>query len=103
MNKIQRAIEDVQTEITRMQKVKIATEARLDAYLETLESLKSIELDKSIPHVDGVVKVDESLIAKQRWSSWEDVKQQEIYEDHNEGAFVDGFTRGALWMRNTTD
>lgn len=79
-----------------MQKVKIATEARLDAYLETLESLKSIERDK-------VVKVDESLIAKQRWSSWEDVKQQEIYEDHNEGAFVDGFTRGALWMRNTTD
>ena len=50
MNKIERAIEDVKMEISRMQKVKIATEARLEAYLETLESLESIERDKHIPH-----------------------------------------------------
>lgn len=65
MNKIERAIEDVKTEIARMQKVKIATEARLNAYLETLESLESIERDKHIPHIDGVVKVDDSLISQQ--------------------------------------
>ncbi len=52
MNKIERAIEDVKTEITRMQKVKIGVEARLEAYIETLESLESIKLSKDIPHFE---------------------------------------------------
>jgi hypothetical protein len=50
MNKIERAIQDVKTEIKRMQNVKISVEARLEAYQEQLESLESIEQNKHIPH-----------------------------------------------------
>jgi hypothetical protein len=102
MNKIERAIEDVKMEITRMQKVKIATEARLEAYLETLDSLESIERDKHIPHADGIVAVDNTIILKARWEHWDKVKNSGMYEgDSDESAYTDGFTHGAKWMQQT--
>lgn len=50
MNKIEKAIYDIKAEITRMQKVKIATEARLEAYLETLEKLQYVKQNNHFPH-----------------------------------------------------
>lgn len=100
MNKIRRAIEDVKTEISRMQKVKIATEARLEAYLETLDSLESIERDNGIPYADGIVAVDNATILKARWEYWNKVKNSGMYEgSSDETAYTDGFTHGAKWMQ----
>lgn len=56
MNKIERAIQDVKMEIKRMQNVKVSIEARLEAYQEQLESLESIERDKSIPNQNPQIK-----------------------------------------------
>jgi hypothetical protein len=99
MNKIERAIEDVKMEIKRMQRVKIATEARLEAYLETLESLESIEQNKHIPHSNPQIVVDNETILKERWESWKIDREKQVYEDDVETAYTDGFSRGALWMQ----
>jgi hypothetical protein len=98
MNKIERAIEDVKMEISRMQKVKIATEARLEAYLETLESLESIERNHSIPHSNPTVVVTKEEIAMKRFDDWK-LYNKDNFDLTNECTFTDGFSRGALWMQ----
>lgn len=58
MNKIERAIQDVKMEIKRMQNVKVSIEARLEAYIEQLESLESINNNKSIPHEESTNSIN---------------------------------------------
>lgn len=99
MNKIERAIQDVKTEIRRMQQVKIATEARLEAYLETLESLESIESNNNIPHSNPCVVVTKEEIAMKRFDDWK-LYNKDNFDLTNECTFTDGFSRGALWMQN---
>jgi hypothetical protein len=98
MNKIERAIQDVKTEISRMQKAKIAAEARIEAYLETLESLESIERDNHIPHSNPTVVVTKDEISMKRFDEWK-LYNKDNFDLTNECTFTDGFARGALWMQ----
>ena len=52
MNKIERAIQDTTTELKRLRNMKICFDSKIEALEEQLESLESIERDKSIPHVE---------------------------------------------------
>jgi len=98
MNKIERAIQDVKMEIKRMQNVKVSIEARLEAYLEQLESLESIEMNKSIPHSNPSVVVTKEEIAMNRFDDWK-LYNKDNFDLTNECTFTDGFSRGALWMQ----
>jgi hypothetical protein len=52
MNKIERAIKDTTTELKRLRNNKLCIDSKIEALEEQLESLESIERDKSIPHVE---------------------------------------------------
>ena len=52
MNKIERAIKDTTTELKRLRNNKICIDSKIEALEEQLESLESIERDKSIPHIE---------------------------------------------------
>jgi len=52
MNKIERAIQDTTTELKRLRNMKICFDSKIEALEEQLESLESIERNKSIPHVE---------------------------------------------------
>jgi hypothetical protein len=52
MNKIERAIKDTTTELKRLRNMKICFDSKIEALEEQLESLESIERDKSIPYVE---------------------------------------------------
>ncbi|MFY8161632.1 MAG: hypothetical protein ACOVNU_09910 [Candidatus Kapaibacteriota bacterium] len=98
MNKIQRAIQDVKMEVKRMQNVKVSIEARLEAYLEQLDSLESINNDNSIPHSEDAREVTKEEILKRRSEEWADYNHCN-YDIDNEALFSDGFTRGSIWMK----
>lgn len=53
MNKIERAIKDTTTELKRLRNNKICIDSKIEALEEQLESLESIERDKSIPHIES--------------------------------------------------
>lgn len=99
MNKIERAIEDVKMEVKRMQNVKISIEARLEAYLEQLDSLESINNQVSIPHSNPCVLVTKEEIARKRFDDWK-LYNKDNFDLTNECTFTDGFSRGALWMQS---
>lgn len=98
MNKIERAIQDIKMEVKRMQNVKISIEARLEAYLEQLDSLESINNQVSIPHSNTIIEVTKEQILKKRWQEWEEYNKDN-FDLSNECTFTDGFTRGSLWMQ----
>jgi hypothetical protein len=50
MNKIEGAISKIKMEINRLKNNKMCFEAKIEALEELLESLQSIERNKSIPH-----------------------------------------------------
>ena len=98
MNKIQRAIRDVKMEVKRMQNEKVNIEAKLEAYLEQLDSLESIDNDNSIPHLEDAREVTDEEIQQKRWIEWNDYNHCNFHLD-NKCSFTDGFTRGSIWMK----
>lgn len=54
MNKIERAIKDTTTELKRLRNNKLCIDSKIEALEEQLESLESIERDKSIPHQEEI-------------------------------------------------
>lgn len=54
MNKIERAIEDTKTELKRLRNNKMCFDAQIEALEGQLESLESIERNKSIPHQEDI-------------------------------------------------
>jgi hypothetical protein len=100
MNKIERAISDIKLHLGNLKMDKVILNAEISAFEKQLEALESIERNKSIPHSNPMVQIDDEHICKKRWDAWEEVKKSQTYEDFNEGAYVDGFTKGAKWVIN---
>ena len=99
MNKIERAIKDTTTELKRLRNNKLCIDSKIEVLEEQLESLESIERDKSIPYSNPQIVVDNETILKERWESWKIDREKEVYEDDVELAYTDGFTKGAKWMQ----
>ncbi|MFY8160492.1 MAG: hypothetical protein ACOVNU_04120 [Candidatus Kapaibacteriota bacterium] len=57
MNKIERAIKDTTTELKRLRNNKLCIDSKIEALEEQLQSLESIERDKSIPHVGALQEI----------------------------------------------
>lgn len=100
MNKIERAIHDIKLHLDNLKKDKLILIAEIGAFQNQLDALENIERNKSIPHSHHTVQIDDEHICRKRWDAWEEVKKSETYEDFNEGAYVDGFTKGAKWVIN---
>ena len=62
MNKIERAIKDTTIELKRLRNNKLCIDSKIEALEEQLESIKSIERDKSIPHQEEIPNETPSLM-----------------------------------------
>jgi hypothetical protein len=100
MNKIERAIADTKLHIDNLRKDRMILIAEIDAFEKQLSALESIERNKSIPHCNPKIVVDNETILKARWETWDIVKRNELDEYDIDSAYTDGFTKGALWMEN---
>jgi len=100
MNKIERAIADTKLHIDNLRKDRMILIAEIDAFEKQLSALESIERNKSIPHSNPKIVVDNETILKARWEAWKIDREKEVYEDDVETAYTDGFKTGALWMKN---
>jgi hypothetical protein len=99
MNKIERAIEDTQTELKRLRNNKLCIDAKIEALEEQLESLESIQRSNLYPHSNSCVVVTKEEIAMKRFDDWK-LYNKDNFELTNECTFTDGFSRGALWMQS---
>lgn len=96
MNKIERAIADTKSNIEGLRKDRMILEAEIETYEKQLAALESIERNKSIPHSNPQVKVDNESILKARWETWDIVKTDVPGEFYDvESAYTDGFTKGS--------
>lgn len=100
MNKIERAIADTKLHIDNLRKDRMILIAEIDAFEKQLSALESIERNKSIPHSNPKIVVDNETILKARWETWDIVKRNGLDEYDIDSAYTDGFTKGALWMKN---
>jgi hypothetical protein len=99
MNKIERAIADTKLHIDNLRRDRMILIAEIEAFEKQLSALESIERNKSIPHSNPKIIVDNETILKERWEAWKIDKEKEVYEDDVELAYADGFSRGALWIQ----
>jgi hypothetical protein len=102
MNKIERVISDTKLHIDNLRKTRMILIAEIEAFEKQLSALESIERNKSIPHSNPKIVVDNETILKARWKTWDIVKRHGLDEYDIDSAYTDGFTKGALWMEELT-
>ena len=79
MNKIERAIQKTKLLIEATQRQLLITQTEIRCLQEHLETLEVIEANKSIPHSNPTVMIDDEHICKKRWDACEEVKKNETY------------------------